>query len=79
MKVRSRVAGAVVALSIALGGMAATSNVVGAAPSGQSTVMAGVKAGQFCAKADVGKVVTASNGVKVICKNVDGYNRWVVK
>ncbi len=78
MKVRSRVAGLALAMSVALGGLAATSEVVGAAPSVQSR--ATVLAGQFCKKTDLGKVVTADNGVKVICKkDADGRNRWIVK
>ena len=74
MKVRSRIVGAVVALGVALGGVSAISEEAGAVAAKPT------KAGQFCAKADVGKVVTASNGVKVICKkDADGRNRWIVK
>lgn len=74
MKIRSRAAGAMLALTVALGGASLAATDV-AAVVARPTVLAG----QFCAKADVGKVVTASNGAKVICKNVNGYNRWVVK
>jgi hypothetical protein len=77
MKIRTRLAGAAVALTVAMGGVSLAAESVTAAPAVQSRGT--VLAGQFCAKADVGKVVTASNGAKVICKNVNGYNRWVVK
>lgn len=77
MKMKNRVAGVALALTVVLGGTAVGAEVVSAAPAAKTS--ATVLAGQFCKGTDVGKVVTASNGAKVICKNVNGYNRWVVK
>jgi hypothetical protein len=73
MGIRRAAAAAALTVAVAVG-MTAVGDVAEAAQA-RPTVLAG----QFCKGSDVGKVVTASNGATVICKNVNGYNRWVVK
>lgn len=77
MKLRRMLGSAVLAVSIALGGSVATASFVDAAPVVATAPT--VLAGQFCKKADLGKVVTADNGKTVKCSYVDGYHRWVIK
>lgn len=73
MKVRSKVAGAVVALSVALGGVALAPADVGAAPAAPA-----VTKGSICRKADVGRTGKASSGQTVQCQKLKGQYRWVV-
>lgn len=73
MRIKKRTTALALALSVTIGSMA-TSGVSVAAPAAPT-----VLAGQFCSKADLGKVVRADNGATVKCTHVDGYNRWVVK
>lgn len=76
MRIRKALGAALVALSVTTGSIVMADHVqaapaVAAAPA--------VLAGQFCKATDVGKVVTADNGKTVICKDQNGYNRWVIK
>ena len=77
MRIRRSLGAAAVALSVAMGGIIGSAGAVGAAPA--ASAAPAVLAGQFCKKADVGKIETADNGAQVQCRDVDGYNRWVVK
>lgn len=77
MKIRRFLAATAVGVSLAFGGTVVGADIVSAAPSANTAPS--VLAGQFCKKADLGKVVTASNGATVKCTNQGQYDRWVVK